>query len=151
MPKLNKATERIRAEKLTKAYVRNGFSQVKLAREQGVTRQTINKKLHRKPTIDKLQEFLDSKTLDKDLIRVAKDGLQAKWGKVKDHNIRYRFWNGLMVSKGKIKQNGRDDKHGDINLIRVEVTNVQDIQSDPQREGSSGDNITRQARKMFRE
>jgi len=51
--------------------------------------------------------------LDRRLKAVAEDGLKAKkfvgvFGKrkEKDHAIRFRFWNGLMQAKGKIKPNG---------------------------------------------
>ena len=118
MPKQKKITKKLRAIDLSKPYIKSGFNQAAVARKRGVTRQTIQEQVNRKPTVDRLQEFIDSKRLDRTLINVAKNGLNAtytpwtaigKKPKLKpDHNIRYKFWNGLMTSKGKIKQNGKN-------------------------------------------
>lgn len=152
MPKQKKITKKLRAFDLTKPYIKSGFNQAKVARQRGVSRATINEQVHRKPTIDRLQKFLDSRKLDKRLIVVAEEGLAAnrvisaavvvhqnKPGSteqetpevmekladektvdfidVPDHNARYKFWNGLMQAKGKIKQNGNGAGVKVINII----------------------------------
>ena len=132
MPKYTKATARLKAKKLTKAYVRAGFNQSKLARQKGVPRSSVSEALKRSPAKDILQEFLDSPELEKKLIKVANEGLEAvdvvkRYAKDgtqlkkpitdPDHNIRHKFWHGCMTSKGKIKADGKSSSVKVINIV----------------------------------
>lgn len=121
MPRLKKITKRLKAASLTKPYIKAGCNQSRLARQRGVTRQTINEQVHSKTVKDTLQDFLDSEKLSKSLITVAQDGLKAtinfKKKSAPDHVARYRFWNGLMQAKGKIKQDGREAGIKILNVV----------------------------------
>ena len=122
MPRSKTLTKKLKAKRLTKVYIESGLNQSELARKEGVTRQTINKKINSEPVKDKLQEYLDSPKLDKKLMEVAEAGLgatQIAWGKKTnhpDHNNRHKFWRGLMESKGKIKTNGKGSSVTFINI-----------------------------------
>ena len=111
---LKKSTKKLRAKKLTKAYIKSGLNQKKLAKKLGVTRQTIHKKVHTKEVQDCLKNYLDSPELKEKLIKVAKQGLSAnKFLVVKDlaksvadHGVRHKYWHDLMNIKGHIKDAG---------------------------------------------
>ena len=133
MPKYTPAREQIEAKKVAKSFLSKGSSSA-IARARGTTPQNESKKLRRKPVRDALQKYLDSPKLNKELIRVAKEGLEANrvisavntnkeangascdFIDVPDHNARFKFWNGLMMSKGKIKQNGNGKGVSFINI-----------------------------------
>ena len=106
MPKQKKITKRLKAVNLAKPYIKAGFNQSKLARKRGVNRATICEQVHRKPTIDSLQEYLNSPVLKRRLVAVAKDGLSAKLPnkkRTKDHDVRHKFWRDLGAALGVLK------------------------------------------------
>lgn len=106
MPKPKEITKKLKAVDLSKPYIKSGFNQAKVARERGVTRQAIQEQVHRKPTIDSLQKYLNSPGLKNRLVNVAKDGLTAKSRGLKDHDVRHKFWRDLMIVNGALKNNG---------------------------------------------
>ncbi len=123
MPKLKKSTIKAKAQNRTKAYIKAGLNQSELARRTGKHRSTINSQINSQPVQDVLQDFLDNPKLSRRLIRVAGDGLKAKKSKgglsrkmITDHDVRYKFWNGLMTAKGKIKPNGTVDNSKHLHL-----------------------------------
>lgn len=71
MPRLRPETERARAIKLTKDYIKTNLNQTRLAEKEGVTSQNINQRLARVPV---------QKTLDEHIQRVAKKiGINLTW------------------------------------------------------------------------
>jgi len=77
MPRYRPETARLKAKNITKAYSRVGFSQVKLAKIKGVTRQTINRTLQKAPVQKTLLEEINKIGLTdkedaKDLKRLRK-------------------------------------------------------------------------------
>jgi predicted transcriptional regulator len=141
MPKYRPETAKLRAKSLIKPYIRNNFSQVKTARELGVSQPAIAQRLKQKPVRDLLQKFLDSEKLEKALIEVGIDGLKANkviscnvvapdgegmkdansmtkdFVDVPDHQSRHRFWHDLLVAKGKLKTNGNGDGVSVVNIV----------------------------------
>lgn len=128
---LKKSTKKLRAKKLSKAYIQSGLNQNRLAKKLKVTRQTINRKIHKKEVQDCLKNYLDSDELKRKLTRVAKEGLSAtkvlsatvimpKTKKkerkaeapkielvdIPDYKTRHSFWHDLMNAKGHIKDTG---------------------------------------------
>lgn len=143
MPKCKKSTELHKAKKLSKTYIESGLNQSEVARQKGVTSQAINQQVNSKLVQDILQKFLDSPALDKTLISVAKEGLAASRSmstvkisdsgeleksikSIPDHTARFRFWNGLMQAKGKIKQDGRE--------VGIKILNVMLGYREPKKE-----------------
>lgn len=59
MPRYRPETEKLKVKNLTKSYIESGFNQSELARREGVTRQTINEKVHRVTVQKTLSELLD--------------------------------------------------------------------------------------------
>ncbi len=124
---LKKSTKKLRAKKLTKAYIKSGLNQKKLAKKLGVTRQTINKKIHKPEVQDCLKKYLDSASLRKELISVAQDGLSAtktvvivgkdktKIKIITDHYARHKYWHDLMSSTGNLKETGT----GPVKIITI--------------------------------
>lgn len=59
MPKLKPKTAKTRALKLVKACAKNGFSHTKVAKELGVTQQTISERLSKPAAQEALQDVID--------------------------------------------------------------------------------------------
>jgi len=148
MPKYKPITARLKAKKLTKSYITSGLNQSAVARKKGVTRQTINDQIHKKPVRDMLERYLDSNKLKKKLRQVAMEGLEANKvigyihqykkdgdGEIEkigpdeavsndfidntpDHNIRHKFWRDIMTIKGHIKNNGNGNSKG-VSIINI--------------------------------
>ena len=114
MPRENKAIKKAKAKKLTKAYIKSGLNQNRLAKKLKTSRQNINRKINKKEVQDCLKHYLDSPELKEKLISVAKDGLEADKSividgsieEVSDHGVRHKYWHDLMNIKGHIKDAG---------------------------------------------
>ncbi len=158
MTKLKKTAVKLKAKRLTKAYLESGLNQSRLARRQGVTKQTINRKINKKPVQDCLAEFLESEELRKALILVARDGLGAvktnaitvsitkkgkkveeiKLIKIADHPSRHKFWHDLMINRGQLKIDGGGTKV-QVFVGSEVVTKIKELEGGQVKSDDAGD------------
>ena len=127
MPRYRKQTAKIKAKNLTKTYIKHGLSQSAVARAQGVTPQAICQRMAKKPVTDILQQYLDSPSLRRKLIRAAEEGLAAddirldvtgrKINTGADHNVRHKFWRDCMSACGALKESGKANSVTVLNII----------------------------------
>lgn len=134
----------MKAAELTRIVLEHNGNQAAAARQLGITRQSVQSRMKKKPAQDILQKFLASKELKKELVKVACDALKAKkpivgkGGKIQlkpDHKTRHPYWHDLMVGAGGIK-NDSGGASVNINLnygyrrVRADNNDVRDQSPD---------------------
>ena len=79
MPKLRPETEKIKASNIVKDLQKNGMSQSKLAKKEGVTRQAIHQRLQRNYVKVAFEDLLEkSGVSDKKLAETISNGIDAE-------------------------------------------------------------------------
>ena len=148
MPKYKKANKKAKAKLLSKTFIKNGFSQVKTAKELGITSQAVGQQVSQPIVQDAIQEYLDSPKLKNKLISVADEGLSATrvisavvfpdgkdkdatgqscdFIEVPDHNARHKYWRDLMTAIGKLNVGIESGNVFNTKIIQLIIQSGQD-------------------------
>lgn len=125
MPKHTDYIAKAKARRLTKLYAQKGLNQAAVAREEGVSRQAINQRIHKDAVIKTMSEILDRAGITDDfLAEKLKEGINAvecrfvKKGKkfvlknIKDFGTRHKY----VVTALEVKKHIRTEE-GDKQLV----------------------------------
>jgi len=136
MPRYRPETEKLKAQKLIKAYQEANFNQHELARREGVSQPAIFDRLH-KPYVQKtLAEYLEKHFPKSYIQKKFKEGLEAskvigylnskvdgvqkvsdEFIEVPDLRCRHRYLVTLLECQGHLKHNGNNKGITVINIV----------------------------------
>jgi len=138
MPRYRPETEKLKAKILTKAYIKSGFNQSRLAEKEGVTSQAINQRFSHNRAIKKTFAEMMSKAgiTDTYLRKKMKEGLEAnrvvgylnnkvdgvqkvsdEFVETPDMHCRHKYLVTALEVKGHIKHNGNGKGISIVNIM----------------------------------